>query len=161
MSALSTFMEALQQASKETPPEFYASHQGHRNHEKLADTIPGSFTTHNGLAQDHVSEGNGDIRPSAAMAQGANRDAHATEDKQQTTCRNHSVLLEERAELTYKQHMQYRWSSQLQDHHYQSEAPWTTFSAMSKAIKMAERYSTWRRTLEHMIPMPLHNFTKN
>ncbi|ERF72628.1 hypothetical protein EPUS_05682 [Endocarpon pusillum Z07020] len=92
MSALSTFMEALHQASKETPPESYALHQGHRNHEKLVDTIPGSFTTHNGLAQDHISEGNGDIRPSAAMAQGANRDAHATEGQQQTTSHAISVV---------------------------------------------------------------------
>lgn len=151
MSALSTFMEALQQASKETPP----------NHEKLVDIVPGSFTMHNGLAQNHVSEENGHIRPSAAMAQAATRDAHATEDQQQTTCSNHSILLKQRAELTYKQHIQYQWSSPSQDHPYQPEAPWTTFSAMSKAIKMAERGSTWRRTLEHMTLMPLHSFTKN
>ena len=77
-------MESLQQASKETPSEFHALHQGHLNHEKLVDAIPG---------QNRVSEENGYMRPSAASAQGANRDAHATEGQQQTTCRNHSILL--------------------------------------------------------------------
>lgn len=88
-------MEALQQASKETPSESDALHQDYRSHKKPVDGIPESSKADNGLAQHHVSGENDYLRRSATLTQGANSDSYAAEGQRQTTCRNYFILLKQ------------------------------------------------------------------